>query len=707
MKRLALAIALTATTAHAQTADQRVENLLSQMTLEEKLGQLIQHTGGHPDLAGLAGKGAVGCIFNVTGAATTNELQRLNMEKSRLKIPILFAHDVIHGHRTIFPIPLGIASSWDPASAELAARVAAREASATGIRWTFAPMVDIARDPRWGRIAEGAGEDPLLGSAMAAAYVRGFQGNDLTAPDSILSCAKHFAAYGAAEGGRDYNSVDMSEATLRQVYLPPFKAAVDAGVWTIMTAFNSLNGVPATANEHLLKTILRGEWGFRGFVDSDYQAIEQMVKHGVAANNQEAALKSILAGVDMDMVDASYMLLGELVQSGRLPMPVIDDAVRRVLRAKFALGLFERPYTDEKREPAVLLAKDHLDAARRVAEKSIVLLKNEGSVLPLSKALQTIAVIGPLADSKADMMGNWYAIGKPEDSVTVLEGIRAKVNQQTRLLYAKGEDVAAAVSAAEHSEAVLLILGEEGAMSGEAASRAFIDLPGRQQQLLEAVVATKKPVALVVMAGRPLTIGWAAENVPAIVWAWFPGTQGGHALANVLFGDVNPSAKLPVTFPRTVGQIPIYHSQLPTGRPEDPKEKYTSKYLDVPNTPLYPFGHGLSYTKYEYADLRAAVTGATVTVSAEVRNAGQRAGEEIVQLYVNDPVASVSRPVRELKGFRRISLAPGEKKRVEFTLTRDDLRFWADNGWKFEGGKFNVWVAPSSAGGLASSFELP
>jgi beta-glucosidase len=703
MMHLALAIGILAAT----PIDQRVEDLLAQMTLEEKLGQLIQHTGGHPDLKSLAEKGGVGCIFNVTGAATTNELQRAAMEKSRLKIPILFAHDVIHGHRTIFPIPLGMASSWDPATAELEARVAAREASATGIRWTFAPMVDIARDPRWGRIAEGAGEDPLLGAAMAAAYVRGFQGSDLSAPDSILACAKHFAAYGAAESGRDYNTVDMSEARLREVYLPPFKAAVDAGVATIMTSFNALNGVPASANEYLLETVLRGEWGFKGFVDSDYTAIAEMVKHGVAANAQEAALKAITAGVDMDMVDGSYMTLGELVASGRLPQSVVDEAVRRVLRAKFALGLFERPYTDEKREPSVLLSKENLDAARRVAEKSIILLKNEKSLLPLSKDLQTIALIGPLADSKADMLGNWFAIGKAEEAVTVLEGVRGKVNQNTRLLYARGEEIATAVASTERSDVAILILGEEGGMSGEAASRAFLDLPGKQQQLLEAVVATGKPVVLVVMAGRPLTIRWAAENVPVIVWAWYPGTQGGHAIANILFGEVNPSAKLPVTIPRAVGQIPIHYAVLPTGRPENPSDKYTSKYLDVPNTPLYPFGHGLSYTQFEYAGLQTSVSGSTVTVSADVRNAGQRAGEEIVQLYVHDPVASVSRPVRELKGFRRVSLGPGETKRVEFTLTRDDLRFWSGGGWKFEGGRFNAWIAPSSTGGVAGTFDLP
>ncbi len=710
-----VALLLATPAAMAATIDERVEGLLARMTLEEKVGQLLQYTGAQKDLRTIAAKGGVGCVFSYGGAENTNELQRAAVEESRLKIPILFGHDVIHGFQTIFPIPLGIASSWDPKASELAARIAAREAAAGGIRWTFAPMVDIARDPRWGRVAEGAGEDPFLGAAMAAAQVRGFQGKDVSAPDSILACAKHFAAYGAAEAGRDYAAVDMSERMLRQVYLPPFHSAVNAGVWTIMTSFNSVNGVPATVNELLLKTILRGEWKFRGFVDSDYQAIEQLIPHGVAATPQEAALKAIRAGVDMDMVDGAYLTLIDAVKDGKLPLSLIDTSVRRVLRAKFALGLFERPYVDEQREKVVLFAAEHVDAARRVAQKSIVLLKNDGALLPLPKNPGTIAVIGPLADSRKDMLGSWRAHGKEEQAVTVLEGVRAKVGPEARVVFAKGtgmlagtaEELAAAVSAAEAADVVLLVLGEEGDMSGEASSRAFLDLPGKQQQLLEAIVATKKPVALVVMSGRPLTITWAAEHVPAIVWPWFPGSQAGHAIADILFGDVNPAAKLPITFPRSVGQIPIYYSHLRSGRPEDPKEKYTSKYIDITNEPLYPFGHGLSYTKFEYSDLSVKAAGeGTFTISADISNAGKRIGDEIVQLYVNDPVASIARPVKELRGFRRITLTPGEKQRVEFTITRTDLQFWSDRGWKTEPGEFKVWIGPSSVGGLEGKFEL-
>lgn len=687
--------------------DQRVEDLLGRMTLDEKVGQLIQYTTAQQDLRTLVSKGAVGCVFNSTGASLTNGLQRAAVEESRLRIPLLFAHDVIHGYRTIFPIPLGIASTWDPNAAELAARIAAREATTGGIRWTFAPMVDIARDPRWGRIAEGAGEDPFLGSAMAAAYVRGFQGKDISAPDSVLACAKHFAAYGAAEAGRDYNTVDLSERTLRQVYLPPFKAAVDAGVWSIMSAFDAVNGIPSSANAHLLKTILRDEWGFRGIVDSDHTAIAQLVEHGIAATPQEAARKAITAGVDMDMFDGSYATLVDAVKNGRVAESVVDTAVRRILRAKFALGLFERPYTDEEREKSALLTKDSRDAARRIAAESIVLLKNDGGILPLVRNGRAIAVIGPLADSKADMLGSWTAAGVAEEATTVLEGIREKAGPDSRIEFSNGDDIAAAVRAAETSDVVILVLGEPGKMTGEATSRAFLDLPGNQEQLLEAIVAAHKPVVLVAMSGRPLTISWAAAHVPAIVWPWFPGTEAGRALADVLFGDVNPSGKLPVTIPRSIGQIPIYYAHLPTGRPENPTNKYTSKYIDSPNDPLYPFGHGLSYTRFEYSDLRVSEEGSEkFSVSADVKNAGTRTGDEIVQLYVRDLIASVSRPVKELKGFRRITLAPGEKQRVAFQLTRGDLQFWSDSGWKVEPGTFKVWIGPSSAEGLEGSFDL-
>ncbi|HEY8132600.1 MAG TPA: glycoside hydrolase family 3 N-terminal domain-containing protein, partial [Thermoanaerobaculia bacterium] len=600
----------------AAYAQQGVEGLLARMTLEEKLGQLTQIVEDQlpNDLAG--------SMLNSGGAAKTNALQRAALAKSRLKIPLLFGYDVIHGYRTIFPIPLAIASSWDPKLAELSAQVAAREARAAGIRWTFAPMVDIARDARWGRIAEGAGEDPLLGSAMAAAYVRGFQ-------TSILACAKHYAAYGAAEAGRDYNSVELSERTLREVYLPPFRAAVDAGVATLMSAFDSVNGIPATANRHLLDDILRSEWKFKGFVVSDWDAVAELINHGVAANKQDAAIKAITAGVDMDMWDNSYSTLAAAIREGRLPMSVVDRAVRRVLRMKAQAGLFDDPFTNETAAPTL-----DRDAARRVAQRSIVLLKNELDLLPLPKSSK-IAIVGPLADSKVDMLGPWSAQGKAEDAVTPLEAIPHVPVEQ--------------------ADVIVAVLGESREMSGEAASRTTIDLPGDQQKLLESLVATGKPVILVVMSGRPLAISWAAEHVPAIVQAWFLGSESGNALADVLFGDINPSGKLPVTAPRATGQVPIYYAHLPTGRPPNVEDKYTSKYLDVPIGPLYPFGFGLSYTKFEYSDIR--VDG--FRVSATVRNAGNRAGEEIVQMYVADPVASVSRPVKELKGFQRVALKPG------------------------------------------------
>ena len=678
--------------AHADV-DERVERLLARMTLEEKLGQLTQLGAGQPEFS--AAVGLVGSVLYTTGAAETNELQRATLAKSRLEIPILFGFDVIHGYRTIFPIPLAMASTWDPALGELAAHIAATEARAAGIRWTFAPMVDIARDPRWGRIAEGAGEDPFLGAAMAAAYVRGFQGNDLSAPDSVLACAKHYAAYGAAEGGRDYGPVEMSEATLREVYLPPFHAAVDAGTGTLMAAFNSLNRVPATANRHLLDDILRREWKFRGFVVSDYAGVTEMIDHGIAATPQEAARKAITAGLDMAMWDNSFATLAQEVRAGRLPESVVDQAVRRVLRAKFRVGLFADPYTDEKRAAAVTLTKEHRDAARRIAQRSMILLKNEGALLPLPKSGKTIAVVGPFADSKADMLGPWSGSGKPEETVSVMEGIRS---------------VTAVSQAMESADLIVAVLGEEREISGEAASRASLDLPDDQQRLLQSLIASGKPVVLVVMSGRPLTISWAAEHVAAIVQAWFLGSEGGNAIADVLFGTINPSGKLPVTVPRTVGQVPIYYAHLPSGRPANPGDKYTNKYADTPIGPLYPFGFGLSYTRFEYSNLKLSAPSMTMndrlTVSAEIRNAGNRAGEEIVQFYINDPVASVSRPVKELKGFQRVALAPGEVKRVEFTVTRQQLEFWSDRGWLAEPGRFNVWIGPNSADGLHGSFEL-
>lgn len=637
-----------------------IDRLLSSMSLEEKLGQLTQMTRDQPAFGDALEHGRVGSILSGGGAKELNELQRQAIAGSPHKIPLLIGHDVIHGYRTIFPVPIAIASSWEPRLAEESARIAAREARSAGIHWTFAPMVDIARDARWGRIMEGSGEDPFLGSAFAAAYVRGYQSGGL------LACAKHFAAYGAAEGGRDYGTAEMSERTLREIYLPPFKAAVDAGVASVMSAFDALNGVPATANAHLLDEILRREWKFRGFVVSDWDAVAELMHHGVAGSEREAAIKAIHAGVDMDMWDGAY---------AKLPAShAVDRAVRRILEAKRKAGLFDDPFT---KESAIVLDRE---AARRIAQKSIVLLKNDG-VLPLAHD-RKIAVVGPLASSRADMLGEWASRGKVEDVITVSDAMRS-------------------VDPAD-ADVIVAVLGEPREMSGEAASRSSLDLPADQQKLLESYVATGKPVVLVVMAGRPLSIAWAADHVNAIVYAWFGGIEAGHAVADVLFGDVNPSAKLPVTFPRTAGQEPIYYNHLPSGRPADAKDKYTNKYIDLDLGPLYPFGYGLSYTKFEYANLR--VTGRTV--SADVHNAGARAGEEIVQFYVNQPVASVSRPVRELKGFQKLALAPGETKRVHFILGVDQLRFWTDAGWTFEPGTFRVWIGPDSAHGLATSLVI-
>ncbi len=714
---LAIVAALDARAA-APPADPRIDSLLARMTLEEKVGQLIQYTASQSDLEARIANGRVGSVFGLGGAAATNALQRIARETSRLGIPLLFGHDVIHGYRTIFPNPLAIAATWDPASAEIAARIAATEARAAGIRWTFAPMVDIARDPRWGRIAEGAGEDPFLGAAMARAAVRGFQGGDPSSPDAVLACAKHFAAYGAAEAGRDYNTTDMSERTLREIYLPPFKAAVDAGAASLMSAFNSLNGVPATANAHLLDEILRREWGFDGMVVSDFDAVAQLIPHGVAATPADAAIKAIAAGVDMNMVDAAFDTLLEAVQAGRIEESVVDRAARRVLEAKAKAGLFDHPFTPEGGEARAMLLPAQREAARRVAEKAIVLLKNEGNLLPLAKTMRSIALVGPFLEDGDAMLGSWHAMGNPEDAVTILAGIRREISAETQLLHAKGtgildgtdEEIADAVAAAKKAEVVIAFLGEGAHMSGEAQSRVSLSLMGRQQELLEALVATGKPVVLVVMAGRPLTIPWAAEHVPAVVYGWFLGVEAGNALANVLFGDVSPSGKLPVTIPRSVGQIPLYYNHLPTGRPADPESHYTSKYIDGPNEPLWPFGHGLSYATFRYGELQVSAPSlrrnGSITVSADVTNTGARAADEIVQLYVADPVASVSRPVKELKGFERVPLGAGETRRVSFTIGADALRFWGVEGWLVEPGRFEVWIGPSSQAGPHGTFAL-
>ena len=707
--------------------DRFLDELIGKMTLQEKIGQLTlltsdwESTGPtmrdtyKQDIAA----GRVGSIFNAYTAKYTRELQEAAVEGTRLKIPLLFGYDVIHGHRTIFPISLGEAASWDMEAIEKSARVSAAEASAEGIHWTFSPMVDVARDARWGRISEGAGEDVFLGSKVARARVRGYQGDDLGAVDTVLATAKHFAAYGAAQAGRDYHTVDISERTLRDTYLPPFKAAVDEGVATFMTSFNEYDGVPASGSKFLLTDVLRDEWGFDGFVVTDYTSINEMVPHGYAKDLAQAGEQALNAGVDMDMQGAVFMEnMAKSVEDGRVSQANIDRAVRRVLEMKYRLGLFEDPYrySDEARQEATLYKPEFLEAARDVARKSMVLLKNEGDVLPLAASADRIAVIGPLGNSKTDMIGSWSAAGDRQTRpITILEGMQARAGDGVTVEYAKGasyafedegktDGFAEALALAEKSDVIVAAMGERWDMTGEAASRTSLDLPGNQKALLERLVATGKPVVLVMLSGRPNSITWADENVPAILHAWYPGTQGGHAVADVLFGDYNPSGKLPVTFPRNVGQAPIHYDMKNTGRPielGEPGAKYVSRYLNTPNDPLYRFGYGLSYTEFGYspATLSAASMGpgGSITASATITNTGDRAGEEVVQLYVRDMVGSVTRPVQELKGFEKVMLQPGESGTVSFTLTPDDLAFTRQDmtrGW--EPGEFQLWIAPSS-----------
>ncbi|HKG47617.1 MAG TPA: glycoside hydrolase family 3 N-terminal domain-containing protein [Pyrinomonadaceae bacterium] len=714
--------------AHSQgprNVEQRVNALLSQMTLEEKLGQLQQLDGEangnfRPEHLELVRKGLLGSTLNVRGAQRTNQLQRVATTESRLKIPLLFGFDVIHGYRTIFPIPLAEAGSWDPGLAERSAAVAAQEASNAGLRWTFAPMVDIARDPRWGRITEGAGEDPFLGAAFARARVRGFQGNDYSAADKVLACAKHWVAYGNAEGGRDYNTTDLSENTLREIYFPPFKAAVDAGVATLMSSFNAINGVPASANAFTLTKVLRQEWKFDGFVVSDYTSVRELINHGTAANEEEAAAAALNAGVDMEMVSRSYNQFGpQLLKQNKLSTATIDEAVRRILRIKFRLGLFERPYTDETREPASLLRPESIRLAREIAGRSMVLLKNDRETLPLNKNTGSVAVIGPLADDRRAPLGWWAGDGKEENTVTPLAGIKAKVPAQTKVGYAKGCDVTGdstagfqeAVNLAKASDIAIVFVGEIADMVGEAASRSTLDLPGRQMELLQAIHATGKPVVVVLVNGRPLSVGWIVNNVPAILESWMAGSQSGNAIADILFGDVNPGGKLPVTFPRSVGQVPIYYNHMNTGRPPEAQNRYTSKYYDVPWTPLFPFGHGLSYTTFKISNLQLSSPSISangkLTASVEVENTGRRAGDEVVQLYIRDLVASMTRPVKELKGFQRMSLQPGEKRRVEFVLGAEQLGFWnREMRYVVEPGQFQLMVGANSVDVLEAKFNV-
>ena len=698
------------------------------MTLEEKLGQLNVIAGDHDTASAvqlaLVQAGRVGGFLGVVGAKPTHEAQRVAVEESRLKIPLLLGFDVIHGYRIIFPIPLAEASSWDTATAARTAQVAALEAAAAGVNWAYAPMVDIARDPRWGRIAEGAGEDPELGSAFASARVRGFQGagetGDTIRPGSVLATAKHFAAYGAAEGGRDYNTADISERTLREVYLPPFHAAVAAGAGSIMSSFNEIGGIPSSANRWLLTTVLRDEWGFRGPVVSDWTSIKELQAHGVAGSPAAAGALALQAGVDMDMQSNIYADdLSTLMRAGGIPEATVDAAVRRVLRAKARLGLFDDPYRGPGRGDGIPFAPGARRLARTMAGEAIVLLKNDRSLLPLGDRIRRVGVIGPLAASRAEPLGPWHALGDSGDVVTLLAGLRERAPRGTVVRYARGCAVsdtstagfAAAIGVARRSDVAIVVLGETADMSGEASSRSTLGLPGVQERLLEAIARAGTPVVLVLMNGRPLALPWAAEHVAAIVETWFLGVETGHAVADVLYGDVNPSGKLPVTVPRSVGQVPIYYNHTNTGRPPSDTDHFTSRYLDLPSTPLYPFGYGLSFTEFHYSDLVLSATRIgprdTVRVRVTVTNTGTRPGTEVVQLYIHDEVASVTRPVRQLADFRRVTLGPRESQIVKLSvpprrlgLYDQTMTFVVEPGW------FSVYAGPSSVGGLEARFEV-
>jgi beta-glucosidase len=717
---------------HNPAIERKIDSLISLMTQDEKLGQLNQLSGDwdekkhepilSPELHDLLRRGGVGSFLNITGAEQTRKFQKVAVEESRLHIPLMFGLDVIHGYRTTFPIPLGEACAWDPAATEKAARIAASEASANGINWTFAPMVDIARDPRWGRIAEGSGEDPYLGSVLASARVRGFQTNDIRDTTAIVACAKHFAAYGGAEGGRDYNTVELSERTLREVYLPPFKSAVEAGAGTLMSAFNEINGAPSSANRWLLTTVLRDEWNFKGFVVSDWGAIAELLNHGIADDGGIAGAKALKAGVDMDMMGNIYInKFPDLLRKGILSSSLLDEAVRRVLRVKYWAGLFDNPYKNcqESRAQSSVKNPDNLNFARSYAEKSIVLLKNDNHILPLSTGGGKLAVIGWLAQSRHDPLGPWSCEGRDEDVVTILAGIHNRSHDTSKILFAPGYDESfndssgfkEAIRVAKQADRIVVFAGEHEGMSGEAASRADIGLPGVQTELIKQLADLGKPVVLVLMNGRPLAIPWEAEHVTAIVESWFGGIEMGNAVAAVLYGDVNPSGKLAATFPRSTGQIPIYYNHKNTGRPANPTNHFTSKYLDLPTGGLFPFGFGLSYTTYEYGKVQTAKTtmspNDTFYVSIEINNAGARSGDEIVQMYIHDESASVTRPVKELKGFSRVHLEPGEQKLIKFPITAADLSFYNESmnyGW--EPGKFTVMVGPNSEQTQEIEFEL-
>ncbi len=698
--------------------EQRIADLLASMTLEEKLGQLTQYSGSNREYKDLVKAGKIGSFLNVTGAQEVNVLQRLAREESRLGIPLLFGLDVIHGYKTIFPIPLAAAASWDTALVRKAAAIAAREALAEGIGWTFAPMVDIARDARWGRIAEGAGEDPFLGQAMTRVQVLGFQGDQLGGPHSLLACAKHYVAYGAAEGGRDYNTVDISERTLREIYLPPFQAAVNAGVGTLMSAFNEIGGVPASANYHTLTEILRQEWGFDGFVVSDWNSIGELINHGIAADRAEAGHKALLAGVDMDMEGHCFSELKRKVQAGEVSEHYIDQAVARILSIKFRCGLFDQPYTDPALAKKVIGAPDHIKTARQLARESIVLLQNGKQLLPLDKELNHIVMIGPLAKDTDAPLGTWRCLGNSQNVTSLFDGLKQKVSPQTKVSYVQGcairgdkVEFRKAVKLARQADVVILALGEPADMSGEAASRACLELPGRQAELVDVIHKTGTPTVAVLMSGRPLALNRIPDKLDALLMAWHLGDESGHAIADVLVGDFNPCGKLPVTFPRVTGQVPLYYNHKNTGRPYNPDEKFTSKYLSVPPTPLFPFGYGLSYTEFRYYDLKVKPQQITpdsyCTIQVTVKNKGQRAGTEVVQLYVYDRKASVTPPVKKLQGFRRIFLEPGESEVVVFKLKSAQLALYDLNMQRtVEPGQFDILVGGNSEDLLSANLEV-
>ena len=718
-----------------------VDKLLKSMTLAEKIGQMSQLS--YKDMPqdvvdARIRSGEVGSLLFVTDPAKINQLQHLAVAESRLHIPLIFGFDVVHGFRTIDPIPLALASSWDPALMERVQGMAAKEARADGLQLVFSPMVDIARDPRWGRIMEGAGEDPYLGSAMAAAEVRGLQGPYIGSPDHVLACVKHFAGYGAALGGRDYEESDISEMTLRNVYLPPFHAALDAGAATIMAAYEDLNNVPASANRFLLHDVLRQEWGFRGVVISDWQTVENLTTRGYTATPQQAAVAALNAGVDVEMTSEDFhQHLGEALEDGLVSMQTIDDAVRPILDMKYRLGLFADPYVSLEHMQQTLSAPEFHTASREAAERSAVLLRNSTELLPLQRSVKKLAVIGPLADSKPDTLGSWSLASHPDETITVLEGIRRKLGSGTEILSTKGVEIERvqpsifddqmaspkpvlrteaerdaefqhAIDLVKQSDVAILVLGEAQNMSGEHASRATLTLPGKQEELLEAAVATGKPIVLLLLNGRPLDISWAAEHVPSILEMWYPGSDGGLAAANLLFGDADPGGKLPITWPRSVGQVPLYYNHLLT---QDPSGADT-RYWDMPTTPLYPFGYGLSYAKFSVGNLhldRAQMSSdGELKVDVDMENTGRVAGDEVVQLYVHQRAGSATRPVRELKGFRRVSLQPGKKQTVQLTLKPEDLAFWspATRRWQAEPGTFDVWVGTDSTASLHSSFTL-